>query len=482
MESRDETAKEDHPETSESSECSPDFSHLPSVAWVKVMSELSLHDRYMVSQTCHTLHDSFSHPSLWHTMSIHLLGAPDNWTPGEMSVPEKYVQMVSKYGRFFQNLTISVTGFLNKDFGTWNDVLSEVSKRCRLESLSLEVGNLTNRLHLYGLEPENRNIIALVGLVKNAFRMKSFHLYSWPIYESTTSMFNLDENIFQALVQNPRLQDLESLSLFWSKKPNWTERKPLLVPPLIVLEIVQHFRNLSHLALRSPMINESVLAEFCSKRDSRLNLLQIYVNYYPNSEEYEIPEIPPRLWETLTKVNPNLAVEMTVMSRVPDIELYNLLSIGCPLTAIKFLKYARCDNNLVSSLCEKYKKTLHSFTYDADWNEIDDVIIKLVFASKYLVELKCSSPIRYKTVIQLAKMRGALWKTFAFENVTLDDEEGANFGDDEVIARGEDGQYVLVGMVKFHKPELGEEERETRYRLLCEEVSKSLGYSWTPGL
>lgn len=48
----------------------PDFSELPDITWVKVLSYLDLLDRCHVARTCHALNDVFSHPSLWHTAKV----------------------------------------------------------------------------------------------------------------------------------------------------------------------------------------------------------------------------------------------------------------------------------------------------------------------------------------------------------------------------------------------------------------------------
>ena len=51
----------------------PDFSLLPDVVWVNVLTLLSLSDRNSVAQTCHALNAAFNHPTLWHTVDIYMV-------------------------------------------------------------------------------------------------------------------------------------------------------------------------------------------------------------------------------------------------------------------------------------------------------------------------------------------------------------------------------------------------------------------------
>ncbi|KAK3100507.1 hypothetical protein FSP39_021045 [Pinctada imbricata] len=466
----------------------PDYSLLPSVAWVKILSNLSLGDRYNASQTCHALFDTFNHPSLWHTMRFDILGNASCWTfnwwtgredeEQENSVPEKYISMVTKFGRFFQNLTISVSGFLHSDFGRWNDILSEIAKQCRLEKLTLAVGNLTTRTHLDGKGPEKKNVIALVDLVRNAFRMKSFQLLSWPIYPST--MDDPDANIFQALKENPKLKDLEELSLFWCEQSYWSERTPLLLSPEKTLGIIEHFKSLTSLSLRSPMLDESIFQELCSvNRNAKLQLLRIFLNYNKHLENFAVPEISSRTWEQLLKCNPGVCVELTVMSRVPTEELANILKPGCPLTKLKLSKYARCDEYLISWLCDKYYSTLRLFECFADVEGADHVLVRLVSEAKHLQNFVFLSTLNYTTAIEIAKVRGKHWKSLVFGYFSYEDKVNEIYGEDEVVSRNENGEYVLVAIEKFHRRELNPDEEETRRLYLCEEMSKILGYTWT---
>ena len=88
----------------------PDFSHLPDVAWVQIMTYLDLGDRARVAATSHALNDIFNHPSLWHTVSIQLLGDLNSYTSSNVIMPQKYLKMIQRFGAFFQDLSLIFVG------------------------------------------------------------------------------------------------------------------------------------------------------------------------------------------------------------------------------------------------------------------------------------------------------------------------------------------------------------------------------------
>ena len=95
---------------SNADEMKTDFSQLPDVAWVKVLSYLDLRSRARVALTCHYLNDVFNHPSLWHTVSIQLLGDLNSHTSNNVIMPQKYLKMIQHFGRFFQDLSLIFVG------------------------------------------------------------------------------------------------------------------------------------------------------------------------------------------------------------------------------------------------------------------------------------------------------------------------------------------------------------------------------------
>ncbi len=87
-----------------------DFSLLPDVVWVRVLSFLDLTDRARVAATCHTLNDVFNHPSLWHTVVIQILADASTNVSRNVIMPEKYLRMIQRFGPFFQDLSLIFTG------------------------------------------------------------------------------------------------------------------------------------------------------------------------------------------------------------------------------------------------------------------------------------------------------------------------------------------------------------------------------------
>lgn len=450
-----------------------DFSHLPEVTLVEILSYLTLEDRYHASCTCQNMYLAFNHPSLWRYADIRLFGSTTNFYNQTPFIPKKYYMMVKTFGRFFQNLSLSISGFMGSFSDEWNEIISELGKQCRLETLTLEIGQLTSHYHLDGLPPFKSDMVALLSFVEHAFRLKSFNLQSWPMFPSTLS--SSEQNIFDALMKNDKLKDIEELSLFWCKETKWTERLPILPAPEYTNTMTKHFRNISHLGLRSIMINEEVIKELSSSRRARMKTFKIFVNYSPHYEDFRIPEISSEVWKTFCDANPEAEVECTIMPRVPNLELSNLLKPETPVSVINIMRYSRCDGQLISSFADRYGKRLRRFVCYCDSSDCDRELIELATKSPRLNEFLYHGQISYKTVIRLAEIRGQKWKLFEVLEKAILPNSSPN--ENDAIAQNEDGQYYLVDLMRFHQPE---EMLNVALKQMSKEVSKMLGHFWLP--
>lgn len=458
----------------------PDFSDLPTIVWVNILDYLDLNNRYHVSVTCSRLNEAFNHPTLWRKMKLFVLGNNENYGfYNQVVIPTKSINLVKHFGKYFQHLTFVISGHLDQDFGNWNDLVEEVSKECRLETLTLYAGVLTSIRHFAGNRSCSRNLKPLVNIVKNAFRLKNLNIVSWPMFPR--NLENLDENIFEAAMLNPKLKDLEHMSLFWSNTNVWTERQPILLSPRETADFVGHFSNLKHLALRSPMMNEQLLEVLSSKQRQTLKRLQILVNYIPEDPDFAIPEISDRAWECFCLKNFGAEVELTVMSRVPLVEFSNLLKPSCPVSVTKFMAYSRCDENVVQYITDKYKNTLNCFESYGEDTAFENELVSMVEKSPNLLQLVYRGRISCEKVERLAALRSNLWMTFDFlrENIYVNNTED-QYDEDQVIAKGPDGKYVLVAMLRFHQREQMERENDVRKQEMIDTVSKHLGYKWIP--
>ncbi|XP_060080924.1 F-box/LRR-repeat protein 3-like [Ylistrum balloti] len=458
----------------------PDFSQLPEVVWVEIMSYLPLHQQYAVSQTCQVLYEIFNHPSLWHTMKIHLFGCTDNYShafKSKIYIPNKYIKLVNRFGKFFKQLTLSVTEYLNRFPEEWIKIMQELSKQCRLERLTLEIGRLTSYYHIDGYQPSENDIGTLLSFIQHAVRLKYFHIKSWPMYPSSLS--NQDLNIFDVMLKNPKLENLETLSLFWCKATEWSERMPILPSPEATLPLIHNYRNLKQLSLRSPMLDKDIILELSKPGRCKLKLLQVFVHFTPQNQNFKIPEIASSLWKQFVLANPEVEMECTILARTPHLELASMLKTECPLTAITFLKFSKCDSEIVSALNDMYHKSLKKFACYCDPSCKEDEVVSLAVRSPNLNQLVYHGSLSCESVERLAQLRGTFWKDFVILDscITVQNVPSYDDDDDRVIAPGEDGQYYLVGIARFHQSVHPDSQRKQEMQ---DKVSEALGYKWKP--
>ncbi|XP_033742373.1 F-box/LRR-repeat protein 3-like [Pecten maximus] len=458
----------------------PDFSQLPEVVWVEVMSYLPLHQQYVVSQTCQALYEIFNHPSLWHTMKIHLFGCTDNYSHAIRSrifIPHKYIKLINRFGKFFKKLTLTVTEYLNQFPEEWISIMQELSKQCRLESLTLEIGRLTSYYHIDGYQPLVKDITALLSFIQHAVRLKHFHIKSWPMYPHSLS--NQDLNIFEVILKNPKLKDLKTLSLFWCKATEWSERMPILPSPESMLPLICNFQHLKQLSLRSPMLDKDIILELSKPGRSKLKLLQVFVHFCPQNENFKIPEIASSHWKQFVLANPEVEMECTLLARTPHLELASMLKTDCPLTAITFMKFSKCDSQIITSLNDMYYRSLKKFACYCDPSCKENELVSLAMRSPNLNHFVYYGSLGCESVEKLAQLRGTCWNEFVIPNscITVQDALSYDEDDDRVIAPGEDGQYYLVGIARFHQLVHPDSQRKQEMQ---DKVSEALGYSWKP--
>lgn len=470
---------------SETGPYDPDFSDLPTMVWVNILSRLDLKTRYKVSVTCSKLNEAFHHPTLWSRMTLHLTGNMTNygWVK-QAVVPARNTQLVKHFGKYFQNLTIVISGYLDDDFGNWNDLIAEVANKCRLESLKLRVGTATSFFHYEGKRSCSQNLIPLVNFIKNAFRLKKLHIVSWPMYPR--NLENIDENIFEAAMLNPKLKELEELSLFFSDARDWTERQPILLQPADTTNLVNHFCNLRQLALRSPMVDHNLLKALSSRGRQSLQRLHILVNYISDDKTFQIPEIPDKVWEEFSLRNVGVQVALTILSKVPLLELSNLLKPACPVHFLTFMAYSCCDEATVQFITDKYKRTLTGFESHGEDVELERELVTLVENSLNLRNFLYFGKISCSNVERMAELRSTSWTNFQVlrSSVYVEEEDNieGRFSEDAVVVKTADGNYVMVSMLKKQLREQKEVNAENRKLEMVSRVSELLGYKWTPTL
>ncbi|CAH1791180.1 unnamed protein product, partial [Owenia fusiformis] len=187
------------------------LTHLPDVCLVKILSYLDLPDRLNAACTSSTMHDMFNHPSLWYKAVILIFGRNKNENDKEKAIDLalRNKAMIEKFGHFFQDLTLVYYGHVKDPYPVVQDVLNAISKSCRLESFTLDVGahltvheikrmtNLGARIISDQFEPIN-------NLISTLYRLRSFAVKSWPYYPGVQTF-----NLLTSLSSNTQIQNLE---------------------------------------------------------------------------------------------------------------------------------------------------------------------------------------------------------------------------------------------------------------------------------
>ncbi|XP_050415272.1 uncharacterized protein LOC126829414 [Patella vulgata] len=396
-----------------------DYCELPSIVWVNIMKHLSLGDRYNLSLTCHCLHGYFNHPSLWSVANIKLIGCSTNFYTSDVNtaMPSKTVKLIQTFGKFFQILHLQLRGHLGRLEKTTKELLQSITDNCRLQVLTLEVGLMTSNYHLHGNAPGYEEIECMLKLIEEAYRLKELNIISWPMFPALENY--RCGNIFQVLLQNNKIKNLESLNLFWPTDCSWSEREPILPSREFTKQIISHFRNLKQLSLRSPMMSEQLLTELMSPGRTKLQVLQIFINYSLHEKQYEMPLISNEMWKRFKNANPGLVVECRVMSRIGcDALLEQFLKPEIPLKSLTIFKYGKCSKTLLGYISENYSKTFEGLICLCDVVNIDKAVLQLVKSCSKLNQLVMHAGIRLGTIISISQMP-RVWAKFSFDDKNI---------------------------------------------------------------
>lgn len=465
---------------SEDTECTfPDFSTLPDVVWVRVLQYLPLVDRANVGYTCRALFQAFNHPTLWSTQSFLFLGQEHNFDRKSLPVTAArgYVELTEHFGQYFQNLAIKVSGHFTGLPENLKLVLEQVTEKCRLESLTLDIGKMTSRFHTkYGFPPDSSAMEILASFVRNAYRMKRLHIRSWPMFDK--HLVRNECNVFKSMVSNQKLvKNLETLTLFWLEGCEWTEREPLLLDPEETMTIIDHFKNLQCIGLRTPMIQMELVEMLASASRRKLETLKILVHFLDpqRKPKFRIPIVPSRIWQSLVNRNPDFRVEVAVCLNTPDIELSNILTPEVPVSVFRYMKYSRIDPMTLHKLTSLYAGTLTAFHSFCESDDVDQALMLLARQCPNLREIIYHGNIYCDTVTALAEIKGDQWKVFEMKSRNIKIRtEFDDVDEDEVLRRNAEGNLQQVALLRFHADD------ESQLEKMAADVSKALGRPWLP--
>ena len=464
------------------------LTRLPEIVLVHIMEYLDLRARYYLSTTCRLFYDLFSHPQLWQIAHISLLTQgerrgrnPFQWKL-QAVMHHTMAMIVQKFCHLFQHLSLELSEYIQPFDNDSKMLLDHLAHECRLESLSIKLGPLTSSdneiSHVSRRLSNYQDLPLVVCLVQNATRLKRLSLVSWPFFESIGD----NKDIFSALVNNEKLISLESLNFFFPelKSSQWTDRIPKLPSPELTLKVVSQLKNVTQLALRSPMLSDELILELSKKKVPLLSF-KILVMYSRDSvlmKGFKVPDISSKAWTSLRQSSPELAVEYFVFNRVPQEQLGLMLQPEVQLSSINILTFGRCDKELVTILAERYHRTLRRFVCLCDSPTCDEALLNLV-RSCDLTHLIYHGDISYKTVENLAtlvKDQGQEIESFEFKEKNINTDE--EYAEDVVVARDEESnEYYLPALKSWH---VNATERIKLLDAMCEHVSICLGSHWRP--
>ena len=384
---------------------------------------------------------------------------------------------MKRFGRFFQDLTLTYQGHLKEVPKLHKKVILTLGERCRLQNLTLRVKHTSIKALFRPRpgEPFMTDLNSIGNIVTNAFRMKSFSLELWPMYRHFKSF-----DILAALRSNEKIQNIEHLSLFWLNARNftWASLNVELPTAEDMIHTVSHFTCLTHLKIRSSMLSDEVILAMSGSQRAALQNLSILLTYSRQKENGLMPKIRTETWKQMVNNNLNVTVDVTVVTRVPYMELSGFLKPEIPLRAISFMHYSRCDTQDLVSIKDKYSKSLQKFVDYTDATYADESLVEFVETCDHLIYLVYHGDIQHSNVLTIAQLKGRRWYWLEFfeDNIKTSKQESM-FDDDTVVAQNQSGEYFLVSS------ELVEESESDRLMALCglqEGVKKALGRAWYP--
>lgn len=462
-----------------------DFSTLPDVVWVDVLTRLSIGERSHVALACRRLNDVFNHPSVWHSVDVNLIGTlPPGQTrsrrPAARSgvvAPDRYVAMIRRFGAYFQDVRLTVRGEVCELQESCREVLEQLAS-CRLESLTLKVGEGTVQRKM----PSPAAADALLAIIRQAQRLRSLDIRSWLV--SDTNPTSCD--IVTCVRDNEKLRRLERLSLFCRdpSEDSWVPLTTRLPARESVVSLLSQLSALTSLCIHSTLLTTKLLDVLCQPRRSPLSRLGVMVVYGRSAVGYDakFPQVEDWTWKKLRESNADVGVELTFCNTIPSHWLMSLLSAEVPVTSVTFMKYSTYKPDVLTCLAANYHRTLAKF---ADYGDADRgreaELSSMIGRCTCLRSLVYHGALQPSTVLDLATVRGSGWKRFEVNvRLTLDHDRG---DDDDVLCLQPTGSYAIAAHLPgsmFYHDAVSDQQLAATYQSLCQLVSDSVGYKWQP--
>ena len=470
-------SKDDHNNDNSGS----DFSILPDHVWVQVMQMLSIKDRGNLAQTCSAINEVLHHPSLWTTHTLTIKGSiAQNYNPKSLLVPSQSLQATKRFGRYFQNITLTLTGHFREITQQIKEYMHDLSKDCKgITSLTIDFKHRTQACYFkeYGCDRHQSFFDGLATILKHASNTRRLNIVSWPSFGYGRSPEISDA--IQTLEMDTYLQqNLEHLSLFWNDDLSLSEQRPILPTPTETFAFVSKFERLISLSLRPSMLSDDLL--ICLASLAALETLQIAVHYCNDViNRYQVPRLQPQTWRTLVQNHSRLRVEVTLLRYTPDNQLFRLLTAEVPVSKFCITTLAWVPVATLTKLQKLYRTTLQEFTCYSTRSSMDDKLLKLCESCENLTRFVFHGRIRVETVTRIAKLRGHAWDKFEVKaaNLIAPSQDDKTESITVVYKSNPNSMVKRADMYMLH------DERSTHIiQKMTEEVSESLGRRWKPSL
>ena len=455
-----------------------DFSELPDVVWVRILSCLTLKERYHVSLTCHALQDVFNHPSLWYKCHITLLASSQRGLGHDdnILISQQQLCLIEKFGKYFQDLDLAITGYVHAIPPHIGNVLAALNESCRYETLTLSIGTVLSKRDFWWERPNSFDLKPVLEVIERSYRLKTLNIRSWPMYADIQS----PDIVLDAINRNQIMKDtLSSLNLFYKTADNstWSTLNPHLPSPEGVMNTVSSLDSLECLKLQSPMLSNALICALAEKRHVKLKRLAVLVVYSRRNESTNFPEISAKSWLKLKQSSPEVNVDFTLVTRMPAFEKSAVFKPEIPVSSINFMKYSECTKEDLLSIAEKYHSSLKKFTDYSFSSDLDEQLLNLTEKCNHLNFLVYAGSLTHHTVTSLAKMRGRAWYYFQVcsENV-ITTEQQSGVDENQVLYQAADGTYELSSRLQYQD----ELQRQAILEIMMQEVGLHLGRTWIP--
>ena len=393
----------------------PDFSLLPEVVWVQILSYLPLSARSRTSLTCSSLLNVFNRASVWQTTKIVLLGdlnlmdSPRNHP--SISDLEQCSVMVSKFGKFLQKLTIIIIGNFFKMENPSLKLLQQIADTCNVEQLTLRIGCLIRKNDTSLKRPSEEELSPLTSIISKSSKLKYLVLESWPIFPDDDCC-----DILSCIQENNKMKELRKLNLFCPpvRDDTWISLNICLPPARQTMSTLSFLSNLKHLSIRSEMLTSEIIAGLSKTGRQSLSSLEITVTYSrPDANDHNSNhKIMPEAWKKLLDTSPHLAVKLVFGNTMPSYEMIEFLKSEMPVKEVTFMKYARYESHILQHLVANYDKQLCKFSDYGDGCSNTADLVALVTQCNNLVNFLYNGKLQDNLVLNIFELRKQKWQNF----------------------------------------------------------------------